>query len=101
MNDLDQKLREIWDESVIKAIDNRPGFSAQIVPKAIAQIKQAFQDAGYSKVKTIWHHPDVPVMTGPEWYERFRKELESSTGEPFGYTKVLGAAKRASGVKDD
>ena len=102
---LDQKLKELQLNPIEKYEDGDYYLS----DSDIAQIKQAFQEAGYSKVKTIWHHPDVPVMTGPEWFERFKEELTRTKVRPnivrhVAHTNiqdtVLEAAKRASGLTD-
>lgn len=112
---LDQKLRDILRPFVPRtAVELHNDTIVEFAERskkahleAIEQIKQAFQDAGYSKVKTIWHHPDVPVMTGPEWYERFKEELTRTKVRPnivghVAHTNiqdtVLEAAKRASGL---
>lgn len=99
MISLDNKLKEI-----LVALRYRTSNFGELVdiigidPKAIAQIKQAFEDAGWiDPIKMIAmvlgaapvptedrygidengkiFGPTKELMTGSEWYERFEKEL--------------------------
>lgn len=115
MTDLDTKLREIlllMDRGVTEI-----GSSEGVLNRLIAQIKQAFEEAGYyqlgnfdtdsegiNKAKTVIRQANL--LSGAEWLELFEKEWkkEISKGYPMGYIGQLdmmfAAAKRASGVKE-
>jgi hypothetical protein len=95
MSELDEKLKEIAQElyqnggadAVMEEIH------ANHVAEAISQIKQAFKEAGWKQVGIVGNviekvadrheyvgangRPNIPIMTGQEWYDRFKKELES------------------------
>jgi hypothetical protein len=80
---------------------------------AVAEIKQAFADAGYMtpQERVDWHkkHFTQDHMTGQEWYDRFKAELQRQ-GPPtlearMAYPEeieanVLEAAQRAAGIND-
>lgn len=110
MNEFDQKLSDIiYSESL----------------DMVEQIKQAFADAGYipsNLGKTLYAMPkgkdlarelagldqiiddstntielSSPMMTGQEWYDRFKKELPKITSNP---NDIIKAAKRAAGLEN-
>jgi len=91
------------------------------VKQSIAQIKKAFIDEGWintiAKDKDgnieglfVHHVPMEGYMTGQEWYDRFEKELVSTSTltispglQPivvYSAVSVNQAAKRASGIGD-
>lgn len=118
MGSLEDRLKDAIDKSVIR--DNNQHLVVSI-DKAVEEIKQVFADEGYVTVdKRIYrdeygrHYlqytlpneyvrvPQFSYMTGKEWYERFEEELAETTKhwlfESFDRSKVLEAAKKASGI---
>ena len=115
--ELDDKLREIYQRC---DVSNNRTENPLHEDEAIAEIKQAFADAGYhigtvtkytlpellASDNSIHTKPEV-TMTGQEWYERFvlelKKESKLFTENPrkSGYMIIELAAKRASGLADD
>jgi len=123
MSDLDDKLREVLRYTV----NGERNIHATEMKETLAQIKQAFANAGYVQtLKTgdrtivangkdpfgwIVYYPDE-VMTGQEWYDRFMAELDKplyndtkkyqrqcpECGSPY---LLETAAKRAAGLEDD
>lgn len=125
MADLDDKLREI----LLAPYKYPKGDGATmfddkgdipILDTQIAQIKQAFAEAGYishnSKIYWAKHDDKMYIvngsdpikrvslstlMTGQEWYDRFEKQVRKSPDvDDWHYThlEVLEAAKKASGL---
>lgn len=106
---LDDKLRQIQGEVWYCLTLDGDGLCEQCekqLEQSIAQIKQAFAEAGWLEVPPTdlyrlkkLANPDM--LTGPEWLERFELALFGGvkgplmTGE-FSTTEVLEAAKRAS-----
>lgn len=98
VNMLDNKLRII----ILGLPDPDGGISEGDMVDGIAQIKQAFADAGYvpigtQKDKDLAYGIDgkyYHVMTGQEWYDRFVEEYNMWTDSEG----VLEAAKRAGGL---
>lgn len=94
MSDLDKKL-----EKVISNHERAMSERAKNTQFTVMQIKQAFTDAG-------WQSPGGGLrgnsMTGPEWYDRFEKELEK-IGAKDNVRSISGAiaknaAKKAAGL---
>lgn len=103
---LDDKLREVLTRS----------FSVSIITaRTIAQIKQAFAEAG-------WHHSPLvdyqfkriesgELMTGQEWFERFSAEIGKLShvsidkDYQLDYSRtvkrMLEAARKASGIENE
>ena len=121
MSNLDDKLKEIFEEVekaytyYHKSHDASAGTATLI---AIDKIKQAFADEYWLTRKRLNIYPDDRLMTGREWYDRFEKEIDSSTHyirslfregyptatkadnrEMFVERDVLEAAKKAAGSK--
>jgi len=113
MNDLDEKLNEILE--VVSALSSDHGYyphegktvpAAQNIDEALAQIKQAFKEAGYILPgETLYAMPKgkdlarelagleqivddgvetmelaPPMMTGQEWCDRFQTTLYNTPG---------------------
>lgn len=109
MSNLDDKLREILTGCVNRAYDDMDSKSwHDPYSEPIAQIKQAFTDEGYkqytihTKITTLngvvtTQHGQA-IMTGQEWYDRFKKELTNIKPPDEYVGDVVAAAKRASGV---
>jgi hypothetical protein len=99
---LDDKLREI--------LDNHERLVFESTDMAIAQIKQAFADAGYpvsthleeepKKVRLTFSNGNrVEYMTGQEWYNRFEKALEDELyGVEFYPDQARQAARKAANL---
>lgn len=97
MSDIDEKLREMLNDSVIILEANRDVGPRKwevalnlFLDDVIPQLKQAFTDAGYIQMaynpakQEVAGKPvadvlqtDNTLMSGQEWYERFMKELQS------------------------
>lgn len=79
MKILDDKLKEV-----------ARGWNIELLAWQIAQIKQALADEGYSQVQRVGYNREAEsyserfpeVMTGAEWYERFKKELNKLADRP-------------------
>lgn len=77
---IDSKLEELYDEIVFEGLEAK---------EAVAQMKQAFIDAGYihTPIKPDTKRIYAPTiederrtfMTGQEWYSRFEKALKASS----------------------
>lgn len=83
------------DEKLEKILDGPDGpiVKEEEIVEAIAQIKKAFEEAGYIQ---------APELSGKIWLERFEKELDSGLKLP----KVMDiwvrkCAQAAAGVKDE
>lgn len=117
---LDDKLRDILDISWGGALDittskdfrNDKGeldeetylkVKARIFDEAIAQIKQAFTDAGYLPLtpEDIRAKANEKYMTGQEWYDRFKDNLPAAIPlDPNEQVEwALEAAKKAAGIE--
>lgn len=123
MSNLDDKLREIMLNA------RKVGLSDETATYEVAQIKQAFEEAGYVKsgyanfkslkvpdepLDTLQVKHEPSLMTGQEWYDRFEKELSHEIygdtnpsdkvdceGIPYACScDLLDAAKRAAGLDD-
>lgn len=80
---------------------------------AIAQIEQAFIDAGWSPIERLRYNPNADnyserfprLMTGQEWYDQFMRHLDLNNNKAAvamprdQWAYVLDAAKKASGIK--
>lgn len=113
MSDLDDKLREILYGMVqdisVQGKDGHKAFS-----ESIAQIKQAFKDAGgkLPDENNVYHIDNATfigrnnsidgAMTGAEWYDRFTMEMVRTLNNHHqGISeRVAEAAKRASGIEE-
>jgi hypothetical protein len=108
MADLDKRLERLLESEDI-GLQNE-GIQSYDYPKMVSKIKQAFQEAGWVKLKVPNHaEGDVVelhaegLMTGQEWYDRFEKEYLKA----IGYPNVIGkvdhsariAARRAAGLE--
>lgn len=98
---LDDKLREVIYGWVTADMDVT---EEEHIDKMVAQIKQAFADEGYIDSKNLEHLFSVAratgLMTGQEFYDRFRSEVAKELNEhamPTGF--VMRAAKKASGLQ--
>lgn len=129
MSDLDTKLREILKHYYLYlkncelAGDSKISHTAvkgaindanDLNDKIVAQIKQAMADENYVKVydTTLAQGvsegyvviPEQP-MTGQEWYERFKKEIDKLgfkyNVRSINRNMVEKAAQRASGVENE
>lgn len=117
MIDLDNKLREIL-ANIITQETGEETTAAMISDSYIGQIKQAFADEGYFRLKSenLAAAGKVGYMlTGQEWYERFEKNLKGKLeyqqhdmGEmgkfirpEYAKNVSLEAAKRAAGIDNE
>lgn len=104
---LEDKLREILTQSVDAQ------WSQPQLKNAIAQIKQAFADAGWLNTNQTNAMMTLAAqfsnrMTGQEWYERFEKEMHFHIAakdldrgyEVLDRMAILKAARRAAGIED-
>jgi hypothetical protein len=92
MNDLDDKLKQIFEDCTeSNTIGYQDDSGDEIerdyldIPRAIEQIKQAFKDVGYillQEKSPARNGKIIPLMTGLEWYNKFKKELEDITDQP-------------------
>jgi hypothetical protein len=113
---LDDKLRDFLNEvceSFYWEGANPEKVKRDEFPDWIAELKQAFADAGYMtpQERVDWHkkHFTQDHMTGQEWYDRFKTELQRQ-GPPtlelrMAYPEeieanVLEAAQRAAGINE-
>ena len=121
MSNLDDKLKEILTEDYCYSIypkESGDNIDYKALDKLVAEIKQAFADEYWLTRKRLNIYPDDRLMTGREWYDRFEKEIDSSTHyirslfregyptatkadnrEMFVERDVLEAAKKAAGSK--
>lgn len=107
MSDLDTKLREILQSEFGEAVViPKLGVKPLAYQDLIAQLKQAFADEGYRRVKPVPGLGETypTEMTGQEWYERFLDEVIGITDEDMESRVMLGrayreAAKRAAGLE--
>lgn len=110
MSDLDEKLKDIVigviNDGMISGRDfiQRGGISS-----TVADIKQAFTDAGYVQVplevQDTWrdYNRMAGYMTGQDWYDRFKDTVNTvETANPtFTEEYYLKLAKRAAGIDKD
>jgi hypothetical protein len=115
---LEEKLRAIVSELML----NEHEWYDQHKANAVAQILQAFEEAGYIKVTGTQEQQAAlanmmlgnKVMTGQEFYIRFKAELASEVfqdnvpqinGQPsdvhVAVNECILAVKRAAGVSDE
>jgi len=89
MSDLDDNLKEILWRSKISEHDNQ-----------VAQIKQAFADAGYRLRVNVDTSGRIyaAVASGKVWYERFELEMKPFDNKGVTRKDVFEAAKRAAGL---
>lgn len=95
---LDSKLKDI----LLDLVANSPQDTFKNIERGATLIKQCFADEGYRE-PMVWHDRgdgvkySDPVMTGQEWYDRFKKEVAFA-----GFTEqkqadmALEAARKAS-----
>lgn len=109
MNSLDEKIAEILEPQY----HDRNGIPHyQRIPEAIAQIHQAYKEAGYTNDIYRKHFnaafidgikQEAGLMTSTEWYDRFVVEMATEPtdrdGSMLAYS-VYQVAKRASGIKE-
>lgn len=102
---LDDKLREVIYGWVTADMDVT---EEEHIDKMVAQIKQAFAEAGWSdgfngpKISKM-EIDNKEVMTGQEWYDRFTKAL---AGEVFPFSSetdeevidLIDKCKKAAGL---
>lgn len=116
MNDLDEKLKEILRDGALGHYTTNgegdfvpldwSGTPDKYFADYVAQIKQAFADAGYA-TKEQWHgivnsHIAITnrLMSGQEWYDRFafivktEEQLYKEAEDTY-----LDMAKRAAGLE--
>lgn len=96
---LDKRLREILQANT--------GYGSMSDGHVIAQIHEAFKEAGYSKfnIGEIMKG-NSGLMTGQEFYERFEKEIKqlernrTTYGHLYSTTEeMFEAARKAAGIK--
>lgn len=121
---LDEKLKNLSYQSIT---GNQIAFD--FTDKEVEVIKQAFVEAGYKQVgvtgllseMSVEKHsyvgangkPDVPLLSGQEFYDRFERELKqaikesgiSGTGaellQSLTYAQIVNTAvKRAAGIAE-
>lgn len=112
MSDLDDKLNNIsiWIEA---NRDVSPGrWEDDVWPEIKSRLKQAFLDEGYRPYSTYTRitsqdgettvESGIPVLTGQEWYERFKGEYHKIPKyEPEDYPEAYEiAAKKAAGLNE-
>lgn len=126
-SDLDKKLKEIlYVVSAFSSDHGHPANEGKLLPaaqnveEALVQIKQAFVDAGYvdaSKMLQVadlltqqagilkdMAHANLPpiygtgLMTGQEWYDRFKQEFVADKGVSYN-GDLLAVARRAAGIE--
>lgn len=109
---LDEKLREIFAQYTDTY--DEPLLPNDFIDRnnILAQIKQAFMQEGWEpKISTKWalkafeknQREMYGMMTGQEWYDRFKTEIESLKSPDlddwhFTHLEVLAVAKKASGL---
>jgi hypothetical protein len=97
---LDDKLRELKLKGKLYVETDSMERYLELSDEAIAQIKQAFSDEGYSNGQ--WKMAAaLGLLTGQEWYDRFTKEyiILVETLKDKELAALLGA-KRAAGIKE-
>lgn len=112
MSTLDSHLDYKLSQCITLIIQNSDGKqlkSSQEENDIVADIKQAFADANYIQApQTGTYVPIVEVagsnlMTGQEFYDRFREEITKVASHPDTVTwpkdMVMLAAKRAAGLE--
>jgi hypothetical protein len=125
MSDLDNKLRTIIKLAYIKGTNDGKDAKReeQVMSDAAEVIKRVFVDEGWRfdplttqniavrEDGTIYPaDPRSNLMTGKEWYKRFKRGLLGYFDEGGDFPKylngyktieVLGVAARASGIEDE
>lgn len=105
MEDLDKKLGGIVKLIESSLIGNDPVSYEIVQPMAVREIKQAFIDAGWKDSAFLADHRLTGrsgEMTGQEWYDRYKKELENSASihwERTPYEMAISVGKKASGIR--
>lgn len=129
MDELDKKLDEILDymgSAYYPGHEYPDSYEPQNVElrkEALPQVKQAFIDAGWVERindgfekghKAGYHVAELEyqavgyvgvdlkpgMMTGPEWYAKFEKELKAfNEYDPFYHDRILPVAKKAAGIE--
>jgi hypothetical protein len=135
--DLDKKLKKIETTHFFNGFDSngQPFYistKVKLSDQNIEEIKQAFEGAEYTKAGKIKTNNSIycnncgarvaltSLMTGQEWYDRFKKELPEphhtarelnphgqelpaekyfSQGEKNMHAQALSAAKKAAGLE--
>lgn len=110
---IDEKLRDI-----LYTLRESKASNVRVMPDAIAQIKQAFTDAGYVHLPNVkpgdyftinagtavlngeGTMTKVDYMSGKAWYDRFIKEINAIPYSPLRYHEIMEAAKRAANIED-
>lgn len=104
---LQEKLRAILQQLAVKNIGRE---HPTLVSDEVAQILQAFKDAGYrrSMYAMQWEGKKTihtqPKMTGQEFYDRFKAELDTLYKGKLaddGYYLSIHAARSAAGITEN
>lgn len=102
MSDLDGKLKEILSHADVS--NNRSVVWSEA--ELIAEIHQAFADAGYGityidgkPITELMFNDGTHLMTGQEWYDRFMDGLLLIKDESV-RNHVISNARRAAGLEE-
>lgn len=102
---IDDKLKKLEVEISFREGNYTSHEEGQLTEESIDKIQQIFQDAGYVPENLSYSYKVLPanMMSGQEWYERFKKELKHLVSRGDGETwmgwdcgEVTEAAKKAS-----
>jgi bisphosphoglycerate-independent phosphoglycerate mutase (AlkP superfamily) len=121
MDDLNNKLHKLWEEDIEHPIEFGEGVSAKYYgldrDEFFEKVHIAYKEAGYiQNPVTLQMHKSMKemsaellhneFMTGQEWYDRFRAEIDAdsplvgtlSPASKHVFDEALKAAKKASGI---
>ena len=102
-NDLDEKLHDLlYDEASSYYFEgSSPEWFEKECPELIEKFKQAFKDSGYSKPPLAGIKAQMEIggmMTGQEWYNRFKTEFEKDGSVSYN-GDMLAFARRIAGIE--